>query len=165
MKSLMDHKHELLLGHAELDSEETDFVMAVLRTAALIDRACQAELAAFNLTEGRLSVMLAVADTKEGSATPATIADRLGVTRAAVTGLLDGLDRQGLIERSGTPGDRRSTTVTLTRGGEDTLAHLRPVYGDWLRHIAGAVSPDTLAGARAALTAIQHRVAQTSSND
>ncbi len=158
MKSLMDHKHELLLSHAELDGEDTDLVMALLRTAALVDRACQAELAAFDLTEGRLSVMLAIASAADGSTTPAAIADQLSVTRAAVTGLLDGLERQGFIERANTPGDRRSTTVTLSPTGQAALETLRPVYGDWLRHIAGGISPDALADTRSALAAIQHRI-------
>lgn len=152
MKSLRDHKHELLLKHAQLDTERTDIVMAILRTANLIDRACAATLAEYDLTEGRLSALLATAD---GSTTPAAIAEQLGVTRAAVTGLLDGLDRQGLISRSSNPGDRRSITIGITGAGTAALAALRPVYSDWLQHIASGIPAGATTSTGAALAAIQ----------
>lgn len=168
MKSLMDHKHALLLAHAGLsgDPEQTPpdaipeagpaLVMALLRTAALIDRACAAELNEFDLTEGRLSVLLVVAS--EPGATPAAIADQLSVSRAAVTGLLDGLERQALVARRTIPGDRRSTAITLTPAGHDALDRIGPVYGSWLRQLASGLSPAAAGEAADALAVIQRNL-------
>jgi DNA-binding MarR family transcriptional regulator len=42
----------------------------------------------------------------------------LGVEKAAVTGLVDRIERRGLAERKAVPGDRRALRVTLTTAGE-----------------------------------------------
>lgn len=174
MTSLIDHKHALLLAHAGLAGGASGpdpapeagagagpgsvagatLIMALLRTSALIDRACAAELSAFDLTEGRLSVLLAI-DARGPDATPARIADELGISRAAVTGLIDGLARQELVARQASSTDRRSTSVALTEAGRDALDRIGPVYGSWLRELAAGVSPDAARGTIAALTAVQ----------
>jgi DNA-binding MarR family transcriptional regulator len=42
----------------------------------------------------------------------------LGVEKAALTGLVDRIERRGLAERKAVPGDRRALRVTLTAAGE-----------------------------------------------
>ncbi|GAA2843068.1 MarR family winged helix-turn-helix transcriptional regulator [Leucobacter komagatae] len=155
----MDHKHALLLEHAGLRGQAagaTDLVMALLHTAARIDRACAAQLATFDLTEGRLSVMLVVAS-HEG-ATPALVADRLGITRAAVTGLLDGLERQGFVTRQGSATDRRSSTISLTESGSATLERVSPIYGEWLSALTAGIDDSAASAALATLDALQRNV-------
>jgi DNA-binding MarR family transcriptional regulator len=48
---------------------------------------------------------------------PTTIAERLLVTTASVTSLLDTLERRGLVERRPDPGDRRRLLVAITDEG------------------------------------------------
>jgi DNA-binding MarR family transcriptional regulator len=48
---------------------------------------------------------------------PTTIAERLLVTTASVTSLLDTLERRGLVERRPDPGDRRKLLVAITDEG------------------------------------------------
>ncbi len=45
---------------------------------------------------------------------PSQIADHIGVTRGTVTGLMDGLERDGFIERYHDPRDRRGLTIRIT---------------------------------------------------
>ncbi|MGH3917025.1 MAG: MarR family winged helix-turn-helix transcriptional regulator [Pseudonocardiaceae bacterium] len=52
-----------------------------------------------------------------GQLTPTAIADRLGMTTASVTGLLDRLAASGYLTRNPNPRDRRSILVTLTDEG------------------------------------------------
>lgn len=159
MNALMDHKHALLLEHAGLRGQAggaTDLLMALLHTAARIDRACAAQLATFDLTEGRLSVMLVVAS--NGGTTPAVIADRLGITRAAVTGLLDGLERQGFVTRQSSATDRRSSTISLTESGSAALERVSPVYGEWLTALTGGIDEVAASAALSTLDALQRNV-------
>ncbi|MDT8759190.1 MarR family transcriptional regulator [Sphingomonas psychrotolerans] len=53
------------------------------------------------------------------------LADALGVSRPAVTLLLDYWQTQGCVERCATPFDRRSLDIFLTLPGDDRLAELR----------------------------------------
>ncbi|MBL3698742.1 MarR family winged helix-turn-helix transcriptional regulator [Leucobacter luti] len=153
----MDHliatKHELLLDHAEQRSEGARLVMAVLRTAALLDRECGARLAQFDVSEARFAVLLAAA--AHDPATPAALAERLDITRAAVTGLVDGLVGQGFAIRAAVPEDRRSFTVAVTPAGRAVLDALRPVYGGWLTQLTATLDPASVGPALTALGEIQ----------
>lgn len=56
-----------------------------------------------------------------GQLTPTAIAERLGVTTASVTGLLDRLATSGFVARRPNPRDRRSILVVLTEHGRRSV--------------------------------------------
>ena len=60
---------------------------------------------------------LAVLDGAGQPLSPTTIAERLIVTTASVTSLLDTLERRGLVERRPDPTDRRRLLVAITDDG------------------------------------------------
>jgi len=163
MDSILHHKHELLLAHSGLGGDAARLLMAVLNTAQQIDRACANELANFELSEGRLAVLLAIASSAEES-TPASVADQLGVTRAAVTGLIDGLERARLIERHAHPEDRRSTVLMLTARGQQSLDRIAPHYGHWIARLTQGVDDAVARTALAALASIQSELSSDASD-
>jgi DNA-binding MarR family transcriptional regulator len=58
---------------------------------------------------------------------PSGLGDRLIVTRAIVTGLLDSLERRGLVRRSANPADRRSLVVEITPAGLEVIQQVRTI--------------------------------------
>ncbi len=60
-----------------------------------------------------------------GPMAPSEIGDRLIVTRATVTGLVDSLERRSLVRRTPHPSDRRSLIVEITPDGLKVLAQIR----------------------------------------
>lgn len=60
-----------------------------------------------------------------GTMPPSELGDRLQVTRATVTGVLDSLERRGFVRRSANPADRRSLLVEITPDGLAVLQELR----------------------------------------
>lgn len=52
------------------------------------------------------------------------IAEHVGITPAAITGMIDRLAEQGLIDRKSTPGDRRGQSIFITEKGADALLEI-----------------------------------------
>lgn len=63
----------------------------------------------------------------QGPLSPSELGDRLIVTRATVTGLLDSLERPGFVRRMPHPVDRRSLLVEITPLGLDVVQQVRTI--------------------------------------
>jgi DNA-binding MarR family transcriptional regulator len=156
MTNAVGIKQELLLSRLG-DDGAARLVMTVLTTARRIDAACAELLARHDLSEGRMAALLAVS--AESGITPRLLATRLAVTSATVTGLLDRLERDGLIERRPHLTDRRTHTLVATRAGEELIAELVPVYAGWLRQLGVGISVVERDGAALVLAALQQNLA------
>lgn len=78
-----------------------------------------------------------------GVACPYEISDRLSVSRATVTGLLDSLEQRRLVRRVAHAQDRRMLKVQMTGQARRLLAQLGPEHDRALRGIfAGLPVPD-----------------------
>ena len=71
--------------------------------------------------------MLSIVADSESPLPPNEIADRLIVSRATVTGLLDSLERQSCILRLPHPSDRRMILVEITEKGRREANDFRPI--------------------------------------
>jgi DNA-binding MarR family transcriptional regulator len=60
----------------------------------------------------------------EGEMTPSEVADRIGMTRGAVSKIADKLVQRGLISRTASNVDRRYQALQLTRAGEELVPKL-----------------------------------------
>ena len=92
-------------------------------------------LAALGLSENKLDVLMffglaerGLIDSKE--VTPSAMADYFGITRSTVTGVLDWLEKRGLLQRALSTEDRRSFSLTLTDAGRTLLAQALPTFWD-----------------------------------
>ncbi|MEM0120549.1 MAG: MarR family transcriptional regulator [Thermoprotei archaeon] len=63
-----------------------------------------------------------------GSTTQSRLAERLGLTKAAITYTIDRLETRGLVRRERNTGDRRRTVVTLTKKGGRVLSRAEHLY-------------------------------------
>ena len=89
------------------------------------DAACRA--LGINRTDGRC---LDVID-REGPLTAGRLAEASGLTTAAVTAVLDRLERTGYARRVGDPGDRRRVLVEMTPLARERAAEIWGPLGDF----------------------------------
>ena len=68
---------------------------------------------------------------------PNTLAEEAGVTRATVTGLLDGLEREQLVERHADAYDRRALRIRLTRKGKRVTKAVFEQHSRWIASLYG----------------------------
>ncbi len=64
----------------------------------------------------------------EQCSTPAGLAEKVGVARATMTGLLDTLEKDGVVSRGDDLHDRRTVVVRLTDSGRALLEKMLPDY-------------------------------------
>jgi len=60
------------------------------------------------------------------------LSHHLMVTGGNVTGIVDQLAKEGLVERLPEPGDRRAFRVRLTRAGDKTFAEMARAHEEWI---------------------------------
>src|SRR5262249_8649854 len=106
----------------------------LLRIASDVLSAVETYLATHDLSMGRFTVLMVLNREPEIGLSPSDLAKRCGVTRATMTGLLDGLERDNLVSRKQHNSDRRMALVKLTECGTKYLDGLAP---DYFKRIAG----------------------------
>src|SRR5918997_2087610 len=113
------------------------------------------ELAALSLTPGEVNALACFAGEK---AVPVReLIARTGQKPSTFTGVLDRLERRGLVERRPNPADRRSTVVALTRAGSRAAATVASVFAEMERRL-----PPELRAAAGSLSAIEPSTLHTS---
>lgn len=131
----LEQKHLALIAEAERRGHPSTgnlrLCFEVLALAAAIDRDCASRLSPHNLSEGKFVLLFLLHQQPEGLS-PHELADRAGVTRATVTGLLDGLERDGFLVRQQSKDDRRKVLVQLTPMGEDAARTLFDTHTRWI---------------------------------
>lgn len=85
---------------------------------------------------------------------PGEIADILKVHKSTLTGVLQRLERRGLIERRSSADDRRRSQVSLTASGRKVDAVRGGTVEAALRRAMNKFTPEDLAGAEAVLAIV-----------
>lgn len=116
----------LATRYPELNVASVEACLTFLRAAADVQTALEAHFARYSLSMGKFTLLMQLSQADEQGLTPSECAERSGVTRATITGLLDGLEREELVKRQTCPGDRRMLSVYLTEKGERLLAQMLP---------------------------------------
>jgi DNA-binding MarR family transcriptional regulator len=116
---------ELARQYPALNITAVETCLMFLRTATDVYGVLDHHFADYDLSMGKFMVLMLL-KCSEAGLTPSECADRAGVTRGTITGLLDGLERDGLIRRQPHPEDRRCTIVQLTDGGWALLDRMLP---------------------------------------
>jgi DNA-binding MarR family transcriptional regulator len=128
-------RYECLLEAArdypDLDPSATEVFLHLLRAGDEVFRVVESNLARHDISQGRFGVLMALWGNERRGAgqpplSPASLAERTGVTRATMTGLIDTLVRDGLVRREADPADRRMVTIRPTARAEELLARILP---------------------------------------
>lgn len=153
---MLEQKHLALIDEAMRRGDPSTgnlrLCFEVLSLAAAIDRDCAARLSPHNLSEGKFVLLFLLHQLPNGLS-PHELADRAGVTRATVTGLLDGLERDGFLARRQSKEDRRKVQVELSPKGKDAARALFETHTRWIASLFAGLDEND----RETLSALLHR--------
>ena len=98
----------------------------IARAARMVLRITDEHSTRLGLSQSKLAILIYLSSQPELCASPSALAKHCGVSRAAMTGLLDSLEQEGYVERDSHPFDRRALRVKLTLKGQQFLGWIAP---------------------------------------
>jgi DNA-binding MarR family transcriptional regulator len=143
---LYDRTFRALMGPLKVDTAAIE-ALSALRMAGRSLMLLQERWAEqHRLSSGRLGVMFRLM--RCGDTALGDLAEGLDSTPRNITGLVDHLERDGLVERVPDPDDRRSVHARLTAKGRETI---NGIWKEGMANqyaLAGGLSPEDLAQLR-----------------
>ncbi len=127
----------------DLDPSACEVFLHLMQAGDDAFRVVDSHLAEHHISQGRFMVLMLLLNKVTRSPhprTPAELADLAHVTRATMTGLVDTLERDGLVKREPDPDDRRMMSVTLTPKGQALLEAILPPH---FKRMAALMQPLT----------------------
>ncbi|MGZ8257743.1 MAG: MarR family winged helix-turn-helix transcriptional regulator [Methylotenera sp.] len=114
--------------YPDADVTAVSSFLHLLRVATDLSGALDTCLSKHGLLQGRWWVLILLMREESKTSKPSILAEKAGVTRATMTGLIDGLEQGGLVARVVTKDDRRSVLIRLTEAGQAKLDVVMPDY-------------------------------------
>jgi DNA-binding MarR family transcriptional regulator len=141
-------RYECLLRAAHelpgLDPSACEAYLHLLRAGHEAFQMSAGHFAKHRISQGGFMVLMLLLNRTrlDGSfrSTPAELAELAGVTRATMTGLVDTLERDGLVKRQPDPADRRMMTVHLTPRGRECLRRILPGHFQRMKELMSPLS-------------------------
>jgi DNA-binding MarR family transcriptional regulator len=126
----------------------------VMATADTFLRESQRLFRPYGLTAAQYNVLNVLAASADGLS-QRELGDILVVDRSNVTGLLDRLEKAGLVKRTDHPSDRRVYRVSLTTAGRKLWAKVQPLYFKVAAQVTAGLGEKKLRDALTVLKSLQ----------
>ncbi|WP_442600578.1 MarR family winged helix-turn-helix transcriptional regulator [Paenibacillus sp. KN14-4R] len=137
--SLLQSKRQIDRYNLDIDAQAILVASRLMAAGAKLGHAAEIHFSRFGLSTGRYRLLADLED-NEGEELPSQLAEHLGVTRATVTGLIDTLERDGLVSRRFNSDDGRQKSVILTEEGAKKLREMAPEHFARLEAMVGLLN-------------------------
>jgi DNA-binding MarR family transcriptional regulator len=117
----------------------------LIRTFGLVERVMQPYFARFGISGSQWGVLRNLHRAESEGLTGLRMTDlseRLLIRPPSVTGVVDRLERAGLVERQGSPTDQRSKLVGLTPAGRQLVERVLTVHEAQITNVMAALKPE-----------------------
>lgn len=137
LKNLPDARilEKFIARYPDAEVESVLPFLNILRAGSDLSDALDALLGKHGLLQGRWWVLILLMREDNLTSTPSDLAEKAGVSRATMTGLVDSLERDGLVQRLDDANDRRKFSIKLTAAGQDKLDQVMPDYYQKVRRL------------------------------
>jgi DNA-binding MarR family transcriptional regulator len=138
----MTQRNGKTLGPPPVRPTESAF-RELIRTLGLLERVQQSYFARFGLSGSQWGVLRNLHRADEDGLAGLRLTDlseRLLVRPPSVTGVVDRLERAGLVERSGSPTDLRAKQVSLTARGRQLVERVLRVHAAQMDAVLGGLN-------------------------
>ncbi len=126
-----------------VETVQHESLLNIVYTGTMIARASFRYFQGHKLTDAQFNVLMQLKYAEGNTLSQVALSRRLVVNKADMTGIIDRLERDRLVERRAHPGDRRVKMVSMTKKGARAVERLEPGYFEGLgRLMSGIPSAD-----------------------
>jgi MarR family 2-MHQ and catechol resistance regulon transcriptional repressor len=147
--------------YAEFHRPSVELLVNLIYTCDVIQTHIARRIEAHKLSLGAFNALMILSRFEAEGCPMHELGELLLVSRANVTGLIDCLERRGLVERVAAPGDRRVRLVRLTPAGRKFLEAILPEHYARVRALLKGVSNSDKAALSRLLTKLRHNVLES----
>lgn len=119
---------QLLVRYPQIEPDAMLAIMQFIRTGADVSECFERFLTKHGLSQGRFAILMYLNRQPDTPVNQTHLAEAYGVTKATITGLIDGLEGDGMVERLADPADRRASLVRLTETSRTFLDAFLPAH-------------------------------------
>jgi DNA-binding MarR family transcriptional regulator len=145
------------------DSETIEAILALIRLNRMHRVAAGRHIESLELgvgmTGARFTLLLTLYFAHDNLLAQNEISRELSVSRTNITNLIDGLEKDGLVERVPNPADRRVSYARLTGAGKQLCLTVLPDMTQFMQNHLDGFSPEETRQLKAYLYRIQRNVA------
>jgi DNA-binding MarR family transcriptional regulator len=123
----MNLKEELKLDQA-IETMEHECLLNIFYTATMLHKASYAYFRQYGITDAQFNVLIQLRYAKQRGLSQIDLGRRLVVNKADMTGIIDRLEKAGLVGREDHPKDRRINIIKITRKGRGMVDKVEPGY-------------------------------------
>ena len=127
-----------------IETVEHESLLNIVYTGTLIARASFRYFQGHRLTDAQFNVLVQLKYAGGSALSQAALGRRLVVNKADMTGIIDRLERTGLVERVAHPNDRRVNLVRMTAEGENAVETLEAGYLEGVGKLMSGISQTDL---------------------
>ena len=110
------------------------------RISRRLNKVTKESISSYGLTTSQFFMLIALYE--ENGILMSKLAKKVALDKATLTGIIDRLERDGLVERKNDPRDRRATRVYLTPKAEAMREELLNIYHENNSKFLSVLSPD-----------------------
>jgi len=133
-------------------------LLRLMRVGNDVQAAVASHLQELGISMARFTVLAQLMRAGDHRLTPSVLAEGAGITRATVTGLIDGLEKSRWVRRHLHPDDRRSVIVELTEEGATFLRSILPRHEGYITRMIRDIPEDDLIHLERTLTRVEENL-------
>lgn len=141
--SLNDHREDFYWTrvrehgrrYRNFDWPSVELIFNLVYTYDLLERRIAVRLGKHGLSLSAFNILMILSRSDNGKLNQREIGRLLLVSRADVTGLVAGLVKRGLVERTKDKNDRRVCMVRIAKKGQELVETLLPGHYDFIREL------------------------------
>lgn len=127
LPSKEEHQMAVERIHQGIDSGALYSNLLFMKVATDLENYLDSFLAPYNLSAGRFTILYLLSDSPEGMI-PSELSQKVGVTQATISGLINGLEKAELVKRELHQKDGRSFVIKLSDKGETLIRQIFPLW-------------------------------------